>query len=179
MMTKWLKTSAERYTLLFFAIFFISALTSCSLFPGEKTQEVIKVTLLASSDVNLNIHNRPSPLGIYIYELKTPDTFDNSDYYSIINNTNIEFSQQSSKLYQAILMPGEKRNIEIKPGKSSVALGVVAAYRDINIAEWNKAIMFPDVKPVPWWKLIHSEEPKSLSIDFSKTSISTIKWIKM
>ncbi len=179
MMTKWLKTSAERYMLLFIALFFILNLTSCSLFSGEKKQESIKVTLLAASDVNLNIHNRPSPLGIYIYELNTPDTFDNSDYYSIINNTNNALSQQSKKLYQAILMPGEKRNIEINPGKSSVALGVVAAYRDINLADWNKAIMLPEVKPVPWWKLMHSEEPQILSIDFSKTSISTIKWIKM
>lgn len=179
MMTKWLKTPAEHYRFLFFALFFISTLTSCSLFPGEKKQEGIKVTLSASSDANLNAHNRPSPLGIYIYELKTPDTFDNSDYYSIINNTNNEFSQQSSKLYQGILMPGEKRNIEINPGKSSVALGVVAAYRDINIADWNKTIMLPDVKPVPWWKLMHSEEQQTLSIDFSKISISTIKWIKM
>lgn len=179
MMIKWSKTPEKRYVMFFFAIFFISALTSCSLLPGEKKPESIKIALLASSDVNLNTHNRPSPLGIYIYELKTPDTFDNSDYYSIINNTNVEFSQQSNKLYQAILMPGEKRNIEIKPGKSSVALGVVAAYRNINSADWNKAIVFPDVKPVPWWKLIHSEEQKTLSIDFSRTSISTIKWIKM
>ncbi|MFK8256238.1 type VI secretion system lipoprotein TssJ [Erwinia sp. AnSW2-5] len=161
------------------ALFFISTLTSCSLFSGKKNPQSIKVTLLASSDINPNIESKPAPLGIYIYELKTPDTFDNSDYYSIIKNTNNEFSQQSSKLYQAILLPGEKRHIEISPEKSSVALGVVATFRDINHADWNKTIMFPAVKPVPWWKLMHSEEKYILSIDFSKTSISKIKWIKM
>lgn len=178
-MKKWLKTSAERYVSLIIALFFISTLTSCSLSSKEKKLERIKVTLFASSDINPNIENKPAPLGIYIYGLKTPDTFDNSDYYSIANNSDNEFSQQSSKLYQAILLPGEKRSIEINPEQSSVALGVVAAYRDINHADWNKAIMFPDVKPVPWWKLMNSEDTYILSIDFSKTSISTIKWIKM
>lgn len=178
-MKKWLETPAERFLLLFLAIFFVSTLTSCSLFSGDKKTEKVKVTLLASSDINPNTHNRPAPLVIYIYELITPDTFDNSDYYSITNNKNNEFSQQSIKLYQGVIMPGEKRSIEINPGKSCIALGVVAAFRDINNADWNKAIMLPDVKPAPWWKLMHSEEEKTLSIDFSKTSISTIEWIKM
>lgn len=179
MMKEWLETSAERYASLIIALFFISTLTSCNSFPKEKKLESIKVTLFASSDINPNIESKPAPLGIYIYELKSPDTFDNSDYYSLINNSNSEFSQQSKKLFQAILMPGEKRDIEINPDKSSIALGIVAAYRDINHADWNKAIRFPDVKSVPWWKLMNSEDTYILSIDFSKTSISTIKWIKM
>lgn len=179
MMKKWLKTITDRYALLFFTLFLIPALTSCTVFTDDEKTESIKVKLLASSDINPNTQNRPAPLSVYIYELKAPDNFDNSDYYSIMNNTSNAFSQQSSKLYQAILMPGETRKIEVNPGKSSVALGIVAAYRNINHADWSKTIMLPNVKPDPWWKLIHSEEPKMLSIDFSKTSISTIKWIKM
>lgn len=164
---------------IFIALFFTSMLTSCSLFPGEKKSESIKVTLYASKDINPGMQRTPAPLSIYIYALKTPDTFDNSDFYSIINSTNNVFSEQSTKIYQAILTPGEERHIEINPNKSTVALGVVAAYRDINHADWNKAIMIPDVQPDPWWKLIHSDEPSTLCIYFSKNSISTIKWIKM
>lgn len=173
-----LKNACRTLFVTFFALFFISALASCSLFPGDKKSESIKVTLFASKDINPNTQSRPAPLSIYIYELKAPDTFDNSDFYSIVNNTNSVLSEQSSKLYQAILMPGEKRNIEINLGKSSVALGIVAAYRDINNADWNKAIMLPEEQPAPWWKLMHSEEPSTLCVNFSKNSISTIKWIK-
>lgn len=179
MMKKWFETATERYLPVIYALFFITALTSCSVFTDDEKKESIKITLSASSDINPNSQNRPAPLSIYIYELKAPDNFDNSDFYSIMNDTNNTLSQQSSKLYQAILMPGETRKIEVNPGKTSVALGIVAAYRNINYADWNKTIMLPHVKPDPWWKLIHAKESQILSIDFNKTSISTIKWTKM
>ncbi|QGU85838.1 type VI secretion system lipoprotein TssJ [Erwinia sorbitola] len=180
---KMFKKSCRIILAVFHALVLISTLTSCSLFFGNKKPESksgnIKITLSASKDINPSAQSKPAPLAIYIYELKTPDTFDNSDFYSIVNNTNKIFSEQSTKVYQAVLMPGERRNIEINLGESSVALGVVAAYRDINHADWNKAIKIPGAQPRPWWKISNSKEPSTLCVQFSQLSISTIKWIKM
>lgn len=167
----------KKLSSIFFVLLCISVLTACSLSASEKKTENLKITLLASEKMNPNTHGRAAPLRIYIFELKTPDMFYNSDFYSLTNN----FLPQSqlNVLYDAIILPGEKRNIEIKTVKSNIMLGVVAAYRDINHSGWKRTVLVQDVQPSPWWGFKKSEVPKTLNISFGKKSISTIEWVKM
>lgn len=142
----------------------------------EQKSEKIKVSLTTSDDVNPNEKGEAAPLSIAIYELKALDNFENSDFFTITDNTNPELKEESSKLYEGILKPGETRIITLTPGKDAIALGVTAAYREIDKAGWSDTVELSEKhKKKSWWRKIAPGDPIAFSVHFNTLAISIDK----
>lgn len=123
-------------------------MTGCGFsLPKKQENESIKVKLIAAKDINLNEKGEPSPLSITIYGLKDVDFFENSDFFSITDNTNPALKEESSILYEGILKPGETRKVSVSPDKEDITLGITAAYREIDKAGWSEIIALEEKNP--------------------------------
>lgn len=122
-------------------------LAGCGFSLPEKQQSesgAIKVTLSAAKDINRNEKGEPSPLSVAIYSLKSLDNFENSDFFSINDNTNPALKDETAKVYEGILKPGETRKVSVSPDSDAIALGITAAYREIDKAGWSEVIPFEE-----------------------------------
>ncbi|TBL68533.1 type VI secretion system lipoprotein TssJ [Hafnia alvei] len=150
-------------------------LVSCSSSGNEKMNVAgkIKANLFANRDVNPNETGHPAPLNVFIYNVKEVDGFNNADFIEVVDENNKDLQAVSSKVYEAILQPGESRTVFITIDHDSRALGVIGAYRNLNDSTWSVVWEFPE-KKVPWWKKMFRDDPLELNVHFQKSTM-TIK----
>lgn len=118
------------------SIFLLLAIfiSSCS----PSADNTLTLNFITTDDLNPDVEGRPSPIVIFIYQLKNKDYFISKDFLSLYENDLLGADMIS------------KREVEIKPSqtykfqdtleKNTKFLGVIAAYRNINQAHWRKVI---------------------------------------
>lgn len=96
----------------------------------------INATVIASSDLNPNSSGRPSPLVVRIYELKSVDTFKNSDFFTLYDDEAKALGDDLVLREEFELAPGEQKEIRRKLSADTQYVGIIAAFRDIDDARW-------------------------------------------
>ncbi|MDS1916265.1 type VI secretion system lipoprotein TssJ [Enterobacter asburiae] len=146
-------------------------LFSCSSSNDKKhAGSEIRINLVADKDINPNDRGHPAPLNIFIYNIQERDVFTNADFFEIVNGNNKSLQTAISKEYGAILLPGESRNVTIKPDGDITTLGFIGAYRDLNDAIW-LAIWTRPEKEKSWWRNMFSNDSMTLQAHFQKKAI--------
>jgi type VI secretion system protein VasD len=146
-------------------------LSSChSVEPQEKNK--VDITLVADKKVNPNEKGQPSPVGIRIYELTGTDAFAMSDYFTITDGSDPELLTQIKKVSDVMIKPGEKRELEITPAADAVALGIVAAYRDINHAQAVTAWPVNRNDERAWYSRWFTPPSPALQVDIGSLALS-------
>jgi len=127
--------SASRRALLLAGV---GALTTGCAAPGPVVLEPITlaVTLVARDDVNPDLHGRPSPLSVRIFELRSTSGFDAADFFSLYDRDQATLSTELLAREQYILKPGETQSYTRKAQSDTRYLGVLAAYRDLDHSAW-------------------------------------------
>ncbi|HMU66308.1 MAG TPA: type VI secretion system lipoprotein TssJ [Cellvibrionaceae bacterium] len=85
----------------------------------------LKLTIQADMDINPDANNRPSPVFVRMYELKSPMIFHQADFMTLYNKDKAVLeadfvNRQDLKIF----VPGDKResNLVLNPGTKFVAL---------------------------------------------------------
>jgi type VI secretion system protein VasD len=111
------------------------ALTGCSIFGTSPTELVLQITVGAR--VNVNELDQPSPVVLRLYDLKATEGFLGADFFDLYDRESTRLGGDLLGRTETILVPG--RNIEqarrTVPEEARF-LGAVAAYREIEGAEW-------------------------------------------
>jgi type VI secretion system protein VasD len=94
------------------------------------------VTLTAAADVNPDRNGRASPLMVRIYELRSAGVFENSDFFTLLEQDRAVLGSDQIARWEYQLEPGESMNLDATFQMGSGFVGVVAAYRDIAHARW-------------------------------------------
>lgn len=96
----------------------------------------LAVTLVARDDVNPDLHGRPSPLSVRVFELRSTSGFDAADFFSLYDRDQATLSTELLAREQYILKPGETQSYTRKAQGDTRYLGVLAAYRDLEHSVW-------------------------------------------
>jgi len=156
------------------AMVLAAVLVSCSSNKEKKPAAgEIKINLIADRDINPNDSGHPAPLSIFIYNVKDADVFSNADFFEIIDGSSKSLLTASSKIYEAILQPGETRSVFITLNDGDRTLGFIGAYRNLNDSVWLTTWDLPK-KKTSWWKKMFSDDSLELNAHFHKTAM-TIK----
>lgn len=109
-------------------------LSACGSAPPKPAS--VTGTVQATAQVNPSASNRPSPLLIRIYELKSAGTFNAADFMSLYQRDQGELGGELLAKEEFVLNPGETRTFAKTLAPDTRFLGVVAAYRDLEHAKW-------------------------------------------
>jgi type VI secretion system protein VasD len=114
-----------------------------------------------SSKLNLAPSGRASPLMVRLYELKSFRAFEKADFFSLYENDKETLGADLLERDELQFKPGEARRYPRDLHADTRYIGVIAAYRDIDNAEWRAII---EVKPFETNHIIVHLGTKAVSI---------------
>lgn len=120
------------FVLLLLAIL-IAILSGCV---STQQHRMLTIQVQAASNINPNQNNQASPVVIMVYQLKDNSTFKAANFFGLYLSPQQTLESTYVDSNQYIFLPGEKRQISIPLGEETSYVGVVAAYRNINNAQW-------------------------------------------
>jgi len=109
---------------------------------GDKVK--VKSLITSTADLNPDFRGRPSPVVLILFQLAAADTFKNADFASLYDPKAPVLGKDLIDRTQMTVQPGEMRPLEAEFDESARFLGVVAAYRDIEHAEWRGVVVLPE-----------------------------------
>ena len=118
----------------------------------------------ASAGLNPSVTQRPSPLLLRIYELKSAAAFNQADFMSLYQADQATLGAELITREEVMLQPGETRPFEKKLSVDTRFVGVVAAYRNLEQATWRSIAA---VQPGRSQKITIRVEPLSVSATVS------------
>lgn len=115
----------------------ILSLAACA---GAPKKQGLSVSIQAAEDVNPDQQGRPSPIVVYVIELKSAETFKNLDFAGLTNASGAALGADRLNSTQTVVSPGGMQMLALEIDPSVTVIGVVAGYRDIDNATWRQAV---------------------------------------
>lgn len=169
----------NRMTQCFFVALVTLLIMACSSKPQPEQVDKLVVEITTAKNINPNDKGVANPLRIFVYTLKNKDEFKSSDFFTITEESTPSLKEQMEKVYDGIMLPNETKKIELTPNSEITAIGVVAAYREIEQAEWKAVINpLPKKRAQPWYKNLWSGKPEQdpiVEVRVERLSISIKK----
>ena len=137
----------------------------------EPTRLVLRMD--AAAQTNPDATGRPSPVKVRIYELKDSNAFAEADYFSLNANDKAVLGGDLLVRDEFILRPGETKRIERKSHPKTVALGILAGYRDLN-SVWRVVHTLPEAPEAAWYRALWPAHKADLSIQFQPQGIVVV-----
>ncbi len=128
------------------------ALAGCS---STARQVPIPYAIVLSADpqVNPDINQRPSPIQVTVYELKSPGAFQSRDYFSLQADPQAALGKDLLNSDQVIVKPGETQMVERPGNPEARVVGIVAGYRDLEHSQWRLVIPLPEAQNTNIYKV--------------------------
>lgn len=124
----------------------LSVLAGCASTPKPAT---IKVSIEVDADVNPDARGRPSPIVLRYFELKTLAAFQGADFFSLFERDKETLGAELVAREELQLMPKDQRKFERKLQLDTRYIDIVAAFRDLERAQWRAAVAVPAEKVTP------------------------------
>ena len=127
---------------LFFIVSGCLFLSACSLVPDAMLpNHTIQVNIKTAADLNPDTSDTSSPLTLKVYELTSSDTFSAADFITLFTDPKKILGNDMVGQEQIIqLKPNSKTAVKFTVKRQTQYLGVVAAYQNIQAAEWRLLI---------------------------------------
>ncbi|MEP6721607.1 MAG: type VI secretion system lipoprotein TssJ [Variovorax sp.] len=122
------------------------ALAGCAAKPPVVTP--VAMTVAAGSDANPDARGRASPLTVRVYALKSAGPFEAADFFSLFEKDTATLGAELVQREEMLLRPGESKKIEMTLPADAKAIGVMAAYRDLDRARWREVRAVEPGKPL-------------------------------
>ncbi|NMX58684.1 type VI secretion system lipoprotein TssJ [Pseudomonas sp. WS 5146] len=111
-------------------------LGGCSNLSPFSTLTKLDLTLAASDEVNPDLHGRPSPVVVQLFELKHPVAFENADFFTLYGHAEQALPKDWVSSEELELRPGEQVALKLRSEPQSRYVGIIAAYRDLPHVQW-------------------------------------------
>lgn len=103
-------------------------------------------SIVAASNVNPNPEGRASPIVVRIYELHSAKVFQTADFFSLYGHGAKTLGKDLLGEQEYELQPGESQKFAHKLPHGTRFVGVVAAFRNIDKANWRALAALPHKK---------------------------------
>jgi type VI secretion system protein VasD len=127
--------------------------------PSPPKDVKLSGAIVAAADVNLDPEGRPSPIVVRIYQLQSVTKFNNADFFALYDDAAGALGADMIAFDEFTLRPGQSLDYQAQVKPSAKFIGALAAFRDINSAQWRADLELP-------------EKPGRLSIKLDKMSVS-------
>jgi type VI secretion system protein VasD len=105
---------------------------------------VVELTVVGGPDINPNAAGRASPVVVRIFDLATAGSFEAAGYAALFEQPDADLKRAIVAQEEFVLRPGDIQEHDRTLPPQVVTLGVAAAFRDLEHAQWRLTI---PVKP--------------------------------
>ncbi|MDE1150589.1 MAG: type VI secretion system lipoprotein TssJ [Azospirillaceae bacterium] len=116
--------------------------------PPPPVRTTVPVAINVGADVNPDSQGRPSPIVTRVYQLASKDKFTIAAPIQLIQHDAQALGPDQLGRDEFVLQPGDKREITLPQNDKVHYVGVVAAYRAIDQADWREVVALPDTGSV-------------------------------
>lgn len=104
----------------------------------EKQPDPTRIDLLLSASplANPDRNDRPSPVLVRVYELRSAGAFETADFFALLEQDRAILGAEMLNRWEFQLAPGETISLDTSFQADSAHIAVVAAFRDIERAQW-------------------------------------------
>ena len=129
---------------LIFAALILSFLSGCTSIPKPP---IAQLSLNVQKNVNPRVNEKKEsesrPIVIRVYELKSLATFNESDFFSVRDHYREVLSNELLNSEEFYLVPNQKLRLTRPLNLDTRYIGVVAAFREIETAQWRASTAVP------------------------------------
>lgn len=152
-------SAAYRSVRILVAIVVLALLAGCGSAPPKPT--IINTAIDASPGLNPDSKGRASPIVVRLLELKTLAAFNDADFFSLWDRERETLATDLMAREEVSLRPNETRTFSrtLQPDTRYVA--VIAAFRDLEHAQWRGA--FP-VEPHKTQSIVIKVESRAVTV---------------
>lgn len=119
-------------------------LAACGSKPPEPPKPVsVSGRYVAAPDLNPSVSNRPSPLLVRVYELRSATAFNRADFMALYNADSTTLAADLVAREETMLQPGESRTFSKVLSPDTRFVAVVGAYRELERATWRSVVAVP------------------------------------
>jgi type VI secretion system protein VasD len=113
---------------------------------GPAKPPLLKTSVTVGDDSNPDMKNRPSPVVVRVFELKSLAGFNSADFFSLYDKESETLGADLIGKEELRLRPGEIASLshQLKPDTKFVA--ALAAFRDLERSQWRNAVAVPPKK---------------------------------
>lgn len=127
------------------ALVLLAACAGCSA-PPPPPPTVVKLTLIATPDVNPTPAGQAAPVAMRVYQLASSNAFGNAEFFQLFDHDQATLKTDLVKRDDFILAPGTSKTVTLTPTDQVKALGFFAAYQDFQHATWRADVAVPPHK---------------------------------
>ena len=131
------------------AIGLTASLPGCGMFgppppPPPKPPSKLSIKIVAAVRLNPDLKSRSSPVVVRVYELKSANQFSSADFMSLFEQDKTVLASDIVNREEFVIRPGDTQTIDKLLPPEAQAIGVMAAFRDLNRAQWRAlAVLTP------------------------------------
>jgi type VI secretion system protein VasD len=109
---------------------------------------LLQGSIKADPTINPDLHGRPSPVVVRVYELKSLEAFNNADFFALFDKESETLGSDLLGREEYDLRPAETRPYKRQLQPDTKFIGVVAAFRDLEHSRWRQAAPVPAKRSV-------------------------------
>ncbi|MCG8316044.1 MAG: type VI secretion system lipoprotein TssJ [Pseudomonadales bacterium] len=102
----------------------------------------VDLRLIAKGDLNLDDDGRPSPIVVRIVELKSAQSFESAEFFTLYGAEKETLGTDLVASEEIELKPGDIKDLKIALQPESQLIGIYAAYRRLDQANWRMVLPF-------------------------------------
>ncbi len=107
-----------------------------------------EITVIAGESINPNADNDPSPVVVRLYELKSDQAFRQAEFFQLFDEDQKTLGADMLSREEFEFAPGTTQRITRRSQNPDLAyVGVLAAFRDIEAANWRAVGQVTPQKP--------------------------------
>ncbi len=103
----------------------------------------LAINIVAAAQLNPDIRARPSPVLMRIYELKTATQFASADFMALFDQDRNILANDVVTREEFVMQPGGTKSLNKLLAPETQAIGVIAAFRDLERARWRGVATTP------------------------------------
>lgn len=118
----------------------VTLLSGCQWMVSDITK--VDLRLIAKGDLNLDDRGRPSPLVVRIIELRSAQSFESAEFFSLFQAEQETLGSDWVASEEIELKPGDIKDLKIALQPDSQLVAVLAAYRRLDKTNWRLVLPF-------------------------------------
>jgi type VI secretion system protein VasD len=145
------RTATRRIWLVAFALGLVSSLSACGMFspppppppkppPPPPPPPKLAISIVAAAQLNPDASARPSPVVVRLYELKSATQFGGAGFMLLFDQDRSALAGDIVVREEFVMRPGDTKVVDKLLSPETQAIGVMAAFRDLERAQWRGVV---------------------------------------